>query len=106
MNTMSCCCVLNTSRHANTKQPWVLASFEGEFEREREEAPLTKVGDLVSEEPGVLSERCLSGDGKAICMQESNVRLSKELCQCLQLDGIFADMKDAMTEGAQGSECV
>ena len=61
----------------------VFASFEGELQREREEVLLAKVGDLVSEEPGVLSERCLNGDSQAICVQESNVRLGKKLCQCI-----------------------
>ena len=48
----------------------VFASFKGELEREREEVPLTKVGDLVCKEPGVFIERCLSGDGEAIGMQD------------------------------------
>ena len=84
----------------------VFSSFEGEFEREREEVPVPKVRDLVCEEPGVLIERCLSGNGEAICMQESNVRLSKELRQGLQLDGILAHMRNAMEEGAQGTKCM
>ena len=84
----------------------VFSAFEGEFEREREEVPVPKVRDLVCEEPGVLIERCLGGDGEAICMQESNVRQSKELRQGLQLDGILAHMKNAMAEGAQGTKCM
>ena len=84
----------------------VISSFEGELKGEREKVPLTKVRDLVCEEPRVLSEGRLSGDSKTVSVKKSHVRLSEELCKTLYIDGILAHMEDAMAEGTQGAESV
>ena len=84
----------------------VVSSFKGELEGEREEVPLTKVRDLVGEEPRVLSEGCLSGDGKTVSVKKSNIRLSEELCKALNINGVLTYVEDAMAEGTQGAESV
>ena len=84
----------------------VISSFKGELEGEREKVPLTKVRDLVCVEPRVLSEGCLSGDGKTVSVKKSNIRLSEELCKALNINGILTHVEDAMAEGTQGAESV
>ena len=84
----------------------VISSFKGELEGEGEKVPLTKVRDLVCEEPRVLSEGCLGGDGETVGMKKSHIRLNEELCKALYIDGILAHVENAMAEGTQGAESV
>ena len=82
----------------------VVTRFECELEGEREEVPLSIIGDLVGEEPRVLVEGRLRGQRLAISMQQGGIRLGKKASQCFKVNRVLSNVKDAMPKSTEGTE--